>query len=156
LKSLFDFVHILTKINIANFFQQLDLAGPITWARLFHDDLFVLVTKRRQLMMSVDGCFFRLCNPFEESPGHSLSCVLFYANVLILGSTGGHIWAYFTKDSIDLMSKNMQNPDVLMNVTQGVPIVGISVDHGLHEGLTLAVACESDLHIVQLKPPSKI
>ena len=44
---------------------RLDMATHVLWAKIFHDDLFVIITKKNKLLISIDGNNFSACGPFN-------------------------------------------------------------------------------------------
>ena len=45
--------------------RRIDMATHVIWAKIFHDDLFVILTKKNQLLISIDGNNFSACGPFN-------------------------------------------------------------------------------------------
>ena len=46
--------------------KRIDLFTNVFWAKIFHDDLFVILTKKRQLLLSIDGINFSACGPMKD------------------------------------------------------------------------------------------
>ena len=49
-----------------NRIDPVDLSTNMFWAKIFHDDLFVILTKKRQLLLSIDGINFSACGPMKD------------------------------------------------------------------------------------------
>ena len=45
---------------------RIDMETNVLWAKIFHDDLYVILTKEYQLLISIDGNNFSACGPFND------------------------------------------------------------------------------------------
>ena len=131
----------------------LDLAPSTLFARIFHDDCFVLCTKTRQICISVDGVHFKICGPFKNSERGHVSAVIYYANIFALAFTCGTIQAYFTKDPIDLLSINFaEKPQVTLKASIW-PLICMDMKIWGEQSVILAVCSESDVEKFVIRPP---
>ena len=123
------------------------------FAKIFHDDLFVICTKNRQICLSVDGVHFKICGPFKNATLGHVSCVLYYANIFCLGFTCGTIYAYFTKDPIDLLQKNLETDFSVTLKAEIWPLISMDMKIWGDQSVILAVSSESQVTKFVIKTP---
>ena len=127
---------------------SLDLAASTLWSKLFHDNVFAILTKNRKLLLSIDGNFYRRCEITTEN--EKITAVTYYANVLILGFSAGKVVVYFTVDPIDLMTLDFDQPNLSLRVAIE-PILHLDVGPGVNQGqVNVAVTCADEVHLLHI------
>ena len=135
---------------------QIDLKTTTNFAKIYHDDLFVLITKLRQILISVDGVHFKICGPFRTSKRGHVTSVTYYSNIFVLGFACGTLNIYFTKDPIDLLSVDFDKPGVTLKADIW-PLISIDVKMGIqNQTVILAVCSESDIQKFTIKKGCEI
>ena len=132
--------------------QQLDLNLVTIFTKVFRDDFYVLLNRRRQLLISTDGCNFRIYGPFRnERKGH-ITAMTFYANVFVMGFDSGHFWVFFSKGPFDLMCTNLEeNPHFEGSVQD--TICDIDISPGTNVEIRVAVATSESVKLFVITPP---
>merc|ERR1712038_1999781 len=64
---------------------KLNLSNVTALVKSFRDDLYVIVNRRRQLLISLDGIYYRICGPFKNEYRGHVTAVHFYGNVFVMG-----------------------------------------------------------------------
>ena len=80
--------------------QKIDLTQDVIWAKIFDDNLFVILNKKRQLLISTDGTNFSTYGPLKDFRKGHVTCVTYFANVFATGFSTGEVWLFFTKGQI--------------------------------------------------------
>ena len=80
--------------------QKIDLTQDVIWAKIFDDNLFVILNKKRQLLISTDGTNFSTYGPLRDFRKGHVTCVTYFANVFATGFSTGEVWLFFTKGQI--------------------------------------------------------
>ena len=65
--------------------QKIDLTQDVIWAKIFDDNLFVILNKKRQLLISTDGTNFSTYGPLKDFRKGHVTCVTYFANVFATG-----------------------------------------------------------------------
>ena len=99
----------------------------------------------------MDGVHFKICGPFKTSNRGHVTCVTYYSNIFILGFACGTLNIYFTKDPINLLSMDLDNPGVTLKADVW-PLISIDVKVGIeNQSIILAVCSESDIQKFTIK-----
>ena len=77
--------------------QKIDLTQDVIWAKIFDDNLFVILNKKRQLLISTDGTNFSTYGPLKDFRKGHVTCVTYFANIFATAFSTGDIWLFFTK-----------------------------------------------------------
>lgn len=146
-------VKLKQALGLINMQQQIHFNTCVQWAKIFHDDLYVLLTAKRQMLLSVDGVFYRT---FALQNGQFATAVNYHANVLFVGTNSGFLMAYKTMDPVQLMVLDEQKTCWTRHFDVAAePIVDIDVAYDkLRNVITLAVAFPSDVKVIQWNNPS--
>ena len=143
-----DLCHVLGVVPEKD--KKLDLSNLLFWGKIYADDIFVLLTIRRQLLISIDGVHFKAVGPFRDASKGHLTTVHFFANVFAMGFTSGHIYLYTIHNPIDLLSMDFEAPKVILETGHN-QIVGIDIGPGIEPGtLCLIATCENEAHVFSI------
>ena len=139
-----DLYHCLGVIPEKN--KKLDLSGLLNWGKIFGDDLFFLLTRRRQLLLSTDGVHFKAVGPFKDDQRGHLSTLHYFANILALGFTCGQISIHAIKNPIDIFTMDFETPEVILKAGND-QIIGIDIAPGVEPGtMNLISSCENETY----------
>ena len=132
--------------------KKIDLSTNVFWAKIFHDDLFIILTKRRQLLISIDGNNFSEYGPFKDKEKGHVTCVTYYANVFAMGFSSGDIWLFFIRGTLDFYSMDFDKPNVTFKVGEiPGPITSIDINLGLaKEEIILICSCDNETYVFRL------
>ena len=138
---------------------RLNLSNVTALVKFFRDDLYVIVNRRRQLLISLDGIYYRICGPFKNEYRGHVTAVHFYGNVFVMGFDSGHFSVFFTKGGpFDLMSldlgKSRPNFEGQVCIDQ---IIDIDIAPGrLDTGeVHVALATHEAIHLIVIKNVSE-
>jgi len=130
--------------------KRIDLFTNVFWAKIFHDDLFVILTKKRQLLLSIDGINFSACGPMKDLNKGHVTCVTYFANVFAIGFATGDIWLFFIKSPLDFHNLDFEEPNVTLK-TGNNPITNLTIGLGLSKEETILISsCEQESQVFRL------
>jgi len=121
---------------------RIDMATHVLWAKIFHDDLFVILTKKNQLLISIDGNNFSACEPFNDLEKGHVTSVTYFANVFAIGFATGQVWIFFVKGPLDFHYLDFNLPNVTLKAGDD-PITSLDLGLGLSKEETVLV-CSSE------------
>ena len=132
---------------------HLNLATVTALVKLFRDDLYVIVNRRRQLLISLDGLYYRICGPFKNEYRGHVTAVHFYGNVFVIGFDSGHFSVFFTKGPFDLMSLDLEKrPNFEGQVcTDQITDIDIAPGRFDTEEVHVALATRESVHFFVIK-----
>lgn len=86
--------------------NELNLAKSVIWSKVFHDDLFAMISSENELLLSIDGVYFKTCS--SRVHGLKVTCVTYFANLFLVGFCNGLIRFYFIKNGgIDFINLDL-------------------------------------------------
>ena len=122
---------------------QLDLNMMSIFTKVYRDDLYIICSRRRQLLISVNGQHFRIVGPFKNKLRGHVTAVTFYANVFVIGFDSGHFSVFFTKGSFDLMTMDFEEPHFKSQTNEAIKDIDIAPGGNREEVCFLITTCES-------------
>jgi len=143
-KKLLEYFGITTETG------RIDMAAHVLWAKIFHDDLFVILTKKYQLLISIDGNYFSACGPFNDVGKGHVTSVTYFANVFVIGFATGQVWLFFVKGPLDFHNLDFNQPNVALKAGNE-PITSLDLGLGLskEEGI-LVCSSEKDAYVFRI------
>jgi len=129
---------------------RIDMGTHVLWAKIFHDDLYVILTKEYQLLISIDGNNFSACGPFNDLGKGHVTSVTYFANVFVIGFATGRVWLFFVKGPLDFHNLDFNQPNVTLKAGNE-PIISLDLGLGLskEEGI-LVCSSEKDAYIFRI------
>jgi hypothetical protein len=118
--------------------QKIDLTQDVIWAKIFDDNLFVILNKKRQLLISTDGTNFSTYGPLKEFRKGHVTCVTYFANVFATGFSTGEVWLFFTKGPHDFHILDFDKPNVTLKAGFD-PITSLTLGLGLSKEETILI-----------------
>ena len=119
--------------------QKIDLTQDVIWAKIFDDNLFVILNKKRQLLISTDGTDFSTYGPLKDFRKGHVTCVTYFANVFATGFSTGEVWLFFTKGPHDFHILDFDKPNVALKAGFD-PITSLTLGLGLSKEETILIA----------------
>ena len=119
--------------------QKIDLTQDVIWAKIFDDNLFVILNKKRQLLISTDGTNFSTYGPLKDFRIGHVTCVTYFANVFATGFSTGEVWLFFTKGPHDFHILDFDKPNVALKAGFD-PITSLTLGLGLSKEETILIA----------------
>ena len=81
---------------------------------IFRDDVYIMLTKAKEMLVSVEGLFYRYYTRLDfNSKGFGnayISVCYFTMNLLIIGTSNGLLKAYYVAKSSDLLQLDFDKP----------------------------------------------
>jgi len=129
---------------------RLDMATHVLWAKIFHDDLFVIITKKNKLLISIDGNNFSACGPFNGAGKGHVTSATYFANVFVIGFATGQVWLFFVKGPLEFHNLDFNQPNVTLKAGNE-PIISLDLGLGLCKEETILVcSSEKDAYVYRI------
>ena len=137
---------------------KLNLSNVTALVKSFRDDLYVIVNRRRQLLISLDGIYYRICGPFKNEYRGHVTAVHFYGNVFVMGFDSGHFSVFFTQGPFDLMSLDLEKcrpnfeGQVCIDQIKDIDIApGIEFDNDVDAEVHVSLATHEAVYLIVIR-----
>jgi len=96
---------------------------------VFRDDVYIIITKARELLVSADGLFYRhyTRSDFQCFENEHISACYFIMNLFIIGTSNGSLKGYIVPKSSDLLHLDLEKPSWTEKVATESEIKNIDV-----------------------------
>lgn len=129
--------------------EKMDIWKCVKWGKVYRDDLFLMLNKKHQLLISIDGFYFKAYGPFKNVYGlGQVTSVVYFSDVFVLGFSSGHIRIYFVPNPIDLL--NLDFDDCMEFEAGQDPILNLDLAPGLETSINLVATSEIEVYVYQL------